>query len=113
VLLLLRAACPAQSISKDAAGQVTGVTAELHLAGDFKKTKLKLTWLVDVPDLVPLTCTEFDYLITKKKVRRNFCMIWTAACPAHGRPLLLRWHATRLVLLPARISFCLPLPRDS
>jgi glutamyl-tRNA synthetase len=57
-----------QSVTKDAAGQVTGVTAELNLAGDFKKTKLKLTWLADVPDLVPLTLTEFDYLITKKKV---------------------------------------------
>jgi glutamyl-tRNA synthetase len=58
-----------QGVTKDATGQVTGVTAELHLAGDFKKTKLKLTWLADVPDLVPLTLTEFDYLITKKKVR--------------------------------------------
>lgn len=57
-----------QGITKDAAGQVTAVTAELHLAGDFKKTKLKLTWLADVPDLVPLVLTDFDYLITKKKV---------------------------------------------
>lgn len=47
---------------------MTAVTAELHLAGDFKKTKLKLTWLADVPDLVPLVLTDFDYLITKKKV---------------------------------------------
>lgn len=61
--------CVLQSITKDASGQVTGATAELNLAGDFKKTKLKLTWLADVPDLVPLTLTEFDYLITKKKVR--------------------------------------------
>lgn len=55
-------------MTKDASGQVTAATAELHLAGDFKKTKLKLTWLADVPELVPLVLTEFDYLITKKKV---------------------------------------------
>lgn len=71
-LLLLYLSCVVffelQGVTKDAAGQVTGVTAELHLAGDFKKTKLKLTWLADVPELVPLTLTEFDYLITKKKV---------------------------------------------
>lgn len=67
-LLLCLHFCVMQSVTKDAAGQVTGVSAELNLAGDFKKTKLKLTWLADVPDLVPLTLTEFDYLITKKKV---------------------------------------------
>jgi hypothetical protein len=49
-------------------GQVTALTGQLHLAGDFKKTRLKLTWLADVPELVPLTLTDFDYLITKKKV---------------------------------------------
>lgn len=57
-----------QSVTKDAAGKVTAVAAELHLAGDFRKTKLKLTWLADVKDLVPLVLTDFDYLITKKKV---------------------------------------------
>ncbi len=43
------------------------MVAELNLAGDFKKT-MKLTWLADVPELVPLTLCDFDYLITKKKV---------------------------------------------
>lgn len=57
-----------QSLTKDAAGQVTGVSAVLHLEGDFKKTKLKLTWLADVPELVPLKLMDYDYLITKKKV---------------------------------------------
>lgn len=47
---------------------MTAVGAELHPSGDFKKTKLKLTWLADVQDLVPLVLTDFDYLITKKKV---------------------------------------------
>jgi hypothetical protein len=63
-----------QSISKDAAGQVTGVTGQLNVGGDFKSTKLKLTWLADVPELVPLVLTEFDYLITKKKVRCRVCV---------------------------------------
>ena len=36
-----------------------------------KKTKLKLTWLADIPELVPLTLVDFDYLITKKKVSRH------------------------------------------
>jgi len=57
-----------QSVTKDSSGQVTAVTAELNPGGDFKKTKLKLTWLADVTELVPLVLTEFDYLITKKKV---------------------------------------------
>lgn len=85
LLMLIAAYCCTllsfmQSVTKDAAGQVTGVTAELNLAGDFKKTKLKLTWLADVPDLVPLTLTEFDYLITKKKV---------SSC--NGLSLLVSW----------------------
>lgn len=90
------AVCSSQSVTKDAAGQVTGVTAELHLAGDFKKTKLKLTWLADVPDLVPLTCTEFDYLITKKKVR--CCCPAQPPLPLRALPLPLR--APLHVLLP-------------
>lgn len=40
---------------------------ELHLAGSVKATKLKLTWLADIPSLVPLTLVDFGPLITKKK----------------------------------------------
>jgi glutamyl-tRNA synthetase len=57
-----------QSVTKGPDGQVTALAGQLHLAGDFKKTRLKLTWLADVPELVPLTLTDFDCLITKKKV---------------------------------------------
>jgi glutamyl-tRNA synthetase len=54
-------------------GACAGLSGELHLEGDFKKTKLKLTWLAHLPDvpsaqLVPLTLREFDHLITKRKV---------------------------------------------
>jgi hypothetical protein len=33
-----------------------------------KTTKLKITWLADIEELVPLSLVEFDYLISKKKV---------------------------------------------
>ena len=43
----------------------------LHLDGDVKKTKLKLTWLADISDLVPLCLVDFDHLITKKKLEEG------------------------------------------
>jgi glutamyl-tRNA synthetase len=62
-----------QGVERDASGGITAVAAELNLAGDVKATKLKLTWLPDVPELVPLKLCDFGYLITKKKVRRFLC----------------------------------------
>lgn len=44
------------------------IEGELNLAGDFKKTKWKLTWLSDTSEVVPLELVYFDYLITKKKL---------------------------------------------
>jgi len=41
-----------------------------YLEGSVKSTKLKLTWLPKLEELVPLKLVDFDYLITKKKVRR-------------------------------------------
>ncbi len=52
-------------------GPVTGITAELHLEGDVKKTKWKLTWLASKAELVPLQLVDFDYLITKKKIEED------------------------------------------
>ena len=43
----------------------------LHLDGDVKRTKLKLTWLADISDLVPLRLVDFDHLITKKKLEEG------------------------------------------
>ncbi|KAK6139517.1 hypothetical protein DH2020_026748 [Rehmannia glutinosa] len=43
----------------------------LHLDGNVKKTKLKLTWLSDTSELVRLTLVDFDYLITKKKLEED------------------------------------------
>ncbi|KAF9420799.1 hypothetical protein BGZ94_009034 [Podila epigama] len=60
-----------RSVEKNAEGVVTGVQAELHLEGDFKKTKKKLTWLADGPELVNVDLMDYDYLITKKKIEED------------------------------------------
>ena len=61
--------CIMRKVHKGASGHIEGIDAELHLEGDFKKTKYKLTWLADVPDLVPLRLVDLGHLITKPKVR--------------------------------------------
>jgi glutamyl-tRNA synthetase len=52
---------------------VKSVEADLHLEGDFKKTKKKLTWLAESPGrpLVQVQLLDYDYLITKKKLEEN------------------------------------------
>lgn len=60
-----------RAIHKNAEGIVTGVDADLHLEGDFKKTKKKLTWLADGSELVKVELMDYDYLITKKKVEEE------------------------------------------
>ncbi|KAF9987340.1 hypothetical protein BGZ65_004098 [Modicella reniformis] len=60
-----------RSIEKNSEGVVISVQAELHLEGDFKKTKKKLTWLADGPELVKVDLMDYDYLITKKKVEED------------------------------------------
>jgi glutamyl-tRNA synthetase len=49
-------------------GVVSSVDARLHLEGDFKKTKLKLTWLSASDDCPAMVLHHFGYLITKKKL---------------------------------------------
>ncbi|RKO94946.1 hypothetical protein CXG81DRAFT_15885, partial [Caulochytrium protostelioides] len=66
-----------RSVERDAQGLVTAITAELHLDGDFKKTKKKVTWLStkradDVThEIVPVKLIDYDYLITKKKLEEE------------------------------------------
>ncbi|KAF2095968.1 glutamyl-tRNA synthetase [Rhizodiscina lignyota] len=47
---------------------VTSLELELHLQGDVKKTKKKVTWLSTDQELVPVEMVDFDYLITKDKL---------------------------------------------
>ncbi|KAI9011069.1 tRNA synthetases class I, catalytic domain-containing protein [Gaertneriomyces semiglobifer] len=61
-------------IHKDDATQVvTSIDITLNLAGDFKKTKKKLTWLSRIGTTatttpIPVTLFDYDYLITKPKL---------------------------------------------
>ena len=55
------------SVERGADGAVAAVGARLHLEGDVKKTRLKLTWLPVSEDLVALRLVEFGYIITKPK----------------------------------------------
>ena len=55
-------------VKKDENGLVMGLKGQLHLEGSVKSTKLKITWLPETTELVPLTLVELDHLIIKKKV---------------------------------------------
>ncbi|CAI9781211.1 unnamed protein product [Fraxinus pennsylvanica] len=60
-----------KEIKKDQDGKVSELVGVLHLEGNVKKTKLKLTWLPDTNELVRLNLVDFDYLITKKKLEED------------------------------------------
>lgn len=50
---------------------VSKVEVELHLQGDVKKTKKKVTWLSADQALTPVELVDFDYLITKDKLEEE------------------------------------------
>ncbi len=50
---------------------VEAAAARLHLEGDFKKTKLKLTWLAAGAELTPLELVYFGPLISKRKLEEE------------------------------------------
>ncbi|GAA5888833.1 hypothetical protein JCM5296_005009 [Sporobolomyces johnsonii] len=66
-----------RTIVRSPAGAISSLEMELNLAGDFKKTKKKVTWLSpaaagDGPDqLTQVTLLDYDYLITKKKLEED------------------------------------------
>ena len=63
-----------RSKTTDASGKITQITMDLHLEGDFRKTKKKITWLsapTDAHLLVESTLLDYDYLITKKKLEED------------------------------------------
>ena len=57
-------------VRKIVGSPVESIEMELHLTGDFKKTKKKVTWLSASPTapLIPVLLLDYDYLITKKKL---------------------------------------------
>ncbi len=73
-------------VEKDENGVVVGLSGALHLEGSVKSTKLKLTWLPETDELLPLTLVDLDYLITKKKV---FGCPFFLLCPSSSSPFLL------------------------
>ncbi|KAJ7510169.1 glutamate-tRNA ligase [Mycena galericulata] len=63
-----------RSKTTNSAGEVTAIEMELHLEGDFRKTKKKITWLsqsTPAHPLTPIVLLDYDYLITKKKLEEN------------------------------------------
>lgn len=51
---------------------VTSLELKLHLQGDVKKTKQKITWLsTQGQELIPMELVEFDFLITKDKLEEE------------------------------------------
>ena len=53
------------------ADEIKELQLDLHVEGDFKKTKKKVGWLSDEQKLVPVELYDFDYLITKDKLDKN------------------------------------------
>jgi glutamyl-tRNA synthetase len=52
--------------------KVTGIEFELHLEGDVKKTKKKISWLATVSsNLIPVDLVSFNYLLTKDKLEKE------------------------------------------
>ncbi|KAJ1965165.1 glutamate--tRNA ligase [Dipsacomyces acuminosporus] len=62
-----------EEIQKSNEGIVTGLTLRLHLEGDVKATKKKITWLGQDPEVHPVEAllVDYDYLITKKKLEED------------------------------------------
>ncbi|TKX26699.1 putative glutamate--tRNA ligase [Elsinoe australis] len=60
-----------RNIKKGSDGKVSGLEVELHLDGDVKATKKKITWLSKDQDLHDVWLCDFEYLLTKDKLEED------------------------------------------
>ncbi|KAJ2705941.1 glutamate--tRNA ligase [Coemansia sp. IMI 203386] len=62
-----------KAVERTAEGVVTNVQFSLHLEGDVKSTKKKITWLGQSSEVHPVEAllVDYDYLITKKKLEEE------------------------------------------
>lgn len=63
-----------RNIAESPSGEVTHIDLDLHLAGDFKSTEKKVTWLAKpTPSnpLVSVVLRDYDYLVTKRKLEKD------------------------------------------
>eukprot|EP01004_Peranema_trichophorum_P002852 NODE_187_length_3308_cov_64.205965_g108_i1.p1 GENE.NODE_187_length_3308_cov_64.205965_g108_i1~~NODE_187_length_3308_cov_64.205965_g108_i1.p1 ORF type:complete len:1014 (+),score=307.17 NODE_187_length_3308_cov_64.205965_g108_i1:393-3044(+) len=60
-----------KTIEKKEDGTIKSLTLTLHLEGDFKTTKQKLSWIADTPANVPIELYEFDHLITERNIDKD------------------------------------------
>jgi len=58
-------------VVKNDSGKVSEIKGRLHLEGDYKKTKKKLTWLAAIEGLIPISLITFGHLITKEKLEED------------------------------------------
>ena len=63
--------CVVDRVLRDADGRPTACEGHLHLAGQPKDTKKKLTWLSADAPLVPIDIVEYDHLITADKIAKD------------------------------------------
>ena len=57
--------------SKTNPNAVTELELQLHLEGDFKKTKKKITWLANTTNVSEVELVDYGYLIKKKKLEEG------------------------------------------
>jgi len=63
--------CVIDKVVRDASGKITGCEGHLHLEGQAKDTKKKLTWLSADAALIPIDIVEYDHLITADKIAKD------------------------------------------
>jgi len=60
-----------EGIDRAKDGTPTRMRARLHLSGDVKKTKYKLTWVASDAANVPVRLVDIDHLITKDSLEEE------------------------------------------